>query len=304
MLDCSEGCENLNICGNGQAEWVLGQCLTTYGPTYELVTCVSGSSEGCSCTFVVNTSAGYTTHSSIINCYAYGMFNSSEGCENLNICGNGQAEWVLSKGLTTYGPAYKLITSISSSCKSCGCTFVVYTCAFYCTHSRIVSGDGNGMLYHSEVCYGGNITSYGQCQWVLSKGFTTYGPVNKLMTCCWCSGQGCCCTFGVSTCTFYCTHSWIVSSNGNGMLYHSEVCYGSNITSYGQCQWVIGEGFATYGPVNKLMTCCWSSGQGCGCTFVVNTSAFYTTHSRVVSGDGHSMLNCCESCKNCFVSIH
>ena len=74
------------------------------------------------------------------------------------------------------------------------------------------------MLDYSEVSYGCDVTSYGQCQWVIGKGFITYGPVDELMTCCWSSGKSSRCTFGVSACTFYRTHSWVVSGS----------CYGIN----------------------------------------------------------------------------
>ena len=291
MLYHSEVSYSCNITSYGQCQWVLSKGFATYGPVEELVTCCWSSSQGCGCTFGVSTCTFYTTHSRVIRSSGYGMLNDSEVSYGCDVTCYGEGQWVLNKGFATYGPVDKLMTRCWSSGQGCGCTFGVSTCTFYSTHSWVVSGDGHGMLYHSEVSYGCNVTSYGQCQWVIGEGFATYGPVNKLMTCCWSSGQGCGCSFGVCACTFYRTHSWVVSGDGHSMLDDSEVSYSCDVTCYSQCQWILSKGFATYGPVNKLMTYCWSSGQGCGCTFGVSTCTFYSTHSWIVRGDGHSMLN-------------
>ena len=71
------------------------------------------------------------------------------------------------------------------------------------------------------------------------------------------------------------------------MLYYCEVSYHSYIRSHCQCQWILSQNVLTYGPVNKLMTCCCSCCQCSGCAFLICTSTFYCTHSWIVSGNSY-----------------
>ena len=143
MLDSGEGCKNSLVGIHGQTEWVLGKSCTIYGPVYELVTCVSSCSEGSSRTFVVSACAFYTTHCWIIEGNGYSMLDSGEGCKNSLVGIHGQTEWVLGKSCTIYGPAYELVTCVSSCSEGSSCALLVRASTFYGTHSRVVGGGCN-----------------------------------------------------------------------------------------------------------------------------------------------------------------
>ena len=130
-----------------------------------------------------------------------------------------QCQWVIGQRFLAYGPAYKLITFVSSCCQCSSCTFCICASTLYTTHRRIVHGGGYGMLDYCEVSYHSYIRSHCQCQWILSQNVLTYGPVNKLMTRCCCRSQSSGCTFCICACTLYTTHRRIVSSNGNGVIW-------------------------------------------------------------------------------------
>ena len=188
------------------------------------------------------------------------------------------------------------MTCCWSSGQGCGCTFIIYACAFYTTHCSIVNCYAYGMLNSGEGCKNSLVGIYGQGEWVVSQYLAIYGPVEELVTCVSSCGEGCGCTFVVYTCAFYTTHCSIVNCYAYGMLNSGEGCKNSLVGIYSQCEWIVSQCLAIYGPTYELVTCVSCCGESSGCTLVINTSALYTTHSCIVHSSCYSMLDCCKGC--------
>ncbi len=219
------------------------------------------------------------------------MLNRFEGCHYGYIASNGQGQWVVCQCFSIHHPTYKLITLVRGCSQSGSCSIVIYTSALNSTHCWIIHGCGNSMLNRFEVCHYGYIACDGQGQWVVCQCIFANCPTYKLVTfvcdCC----QSSSCSIVIYTSALNSTHGWIINGCGNSMLNRFEVCHYGHIASNSQCQWVVCQCFSIHHPSHKLITFVCDCSQSRTCTIGIYTSAFYTTHCRVVYSCGNGMLN-------------